>query len=57
MLWKLPNIVVPPDALFYIGPFPVYNTLILSVVSALIVLGFFGLPCGMRDLFLAPYRT
>ncbi len=41
MLWKLPNIVVPPDVLFYIGPYPVYNTLLLSVVSALIVIGFF----------------
>ncbi len=41
MLWKLPNIGVPSDALFYIGPFPVYNTLLLSIVSALIVLGFF----------------
>jgi F-type H+-transporting ATPase subunit a len=41
VLWKLPNIVVPPEVLFYIGPFPVFNTLILSVASALIVLGFF----------------
>ena len=37
MLWKLPNIGVPADALFYIGPFPVYNTFILEVVSAIIV--------------------
>ncbi|HEV2404518.1 MAG TPA: FoF1 ATP synthase subunit a [Ktedonobacterales bacterium] len=40
-LWKLPNIAVPSDPLFYIGPFPVFNTFILTVVSALIVLGFF----------------
>ena len=40
-LWKLPNIAVPSDPLFYIGPFPVYNTFILTVASALIVLAFF----------------
>ena len=41
MFWKLPNIAVPPDVLFYIGPFPVFNTYLLTVVSALIVLGFY----------------
>ncbi len=43
MLWKLPNIVVPPETLFNIGPFPITNTLLMSVISALIVLGFFWL--------------
>jgi F-type H+-transporting ATPase subunit a len=57
VLWKLPNIVVPPDALFYIGPFPVYNTLILSVVSALIVLGFFWLALRRSRIIPTPLQN
>jgi len=41
VFWKLPEISVPADTLFYIGPFPITNTYLLTIVSALIVLGFF----------------
>jgi len=41
VLWKLPEIAVPPDILFYIGPYPVYNTFLITLISALIILGFF----------------
>lgn len=41
MLWKLPEIAVPPDALFWIGPFPVYNTFIITIVTVLIIVGIF----------------
>jgi F-type H+-transporting ATPase subunit a len=50
--WKLPNIGVPADPLFYIGPFPVTNTLILTLASAVILLGFFGL--AMRHARIIP---
>jgi F-type H+-transporting ATPase subunit a len=39
----LPNIAVPVDTLFSIGPFPVTNTLLLTVVTVLIILFFFWL--------------
>ena len=41
MFWNLPHISVPPDPLFYIGSFPVFNTYLLTVISGIIVLGFF----------------
>lgn len=52
MFWKLPNIAVPPDPLFYIGPYPVYNTFLITLVSALIVLGIFSL--GARNARIIP---
>jgi F-type H+-transporting ATPase subunit a len=57
VLWKLPNIVVPPDAIFSIGPFPVTNTLILSVVSALIVLVFFRLALRKAKIIPTPLQN
>jgi F-type H+-transporting ATPase subunit a len=57
VLWKLPNIVVPPDAIFYIGPFPVTNTLLLSVVSALIVLVFFRLALNKAKIIPTPLQN
>jgi F-type H+-transporting ATPase subunit a len=41
VFWKLPEIAVPADKLFSIGPLAVTNTLLLAVISAIIVLGFF----------------
>ena len=41
MLWNLPHIAVPADTLFTIGPFPVTNTFLLTLISAAIILGFF----------------
>ncbi|MGH2514784.1 MAG: F0F1 ATP synthase subunit A [Ktedonobacterales bacterium] len=52
MLWKLPNIAVPADPLFYIGPYPVFNTFLITLLSALIVLGIFWL--GVRKVSIIP---
>ena len=52
MLWKLPNIAVPSDPLFYIGPYPVFNTFLITLASALIVFGFFYL--GVRKAKIIP---
>lgn len=52
--FKLPNIQLPVDVLFYIGPYPVYNTVIISVLSALIILGIYYL--GLRNRSLIPHR-
>jgi len=41
VLWNLPHISVPADTLFTIGPFPFTNTFLLTLISAVIVLGFF----------------
>ncbi len=57
MLWKLPNIGVPADALFYIGPFPVYNTFILDAVSALIVIVFFAAAARKSRLIPGPLQN
>lgn len=48
--FKLPNIVVPPDVLFYIGPIPIFNTYLLTVISALLVVGFFWLALRKRSI-------
>lgn len=39
MHWQLPNIAVPPDTVFYIGSFPVTNTLLLTWLSIIVLLG------------------
>jgi F-type H+-transporting ATPase subunit a len=57
VLWKLPNIVVPPDAIFYIGPFPITNTLLISVVSAVIVLVFFRLALNKAKIIPTPLQN
>ncbi len=41
MLWKLPEISVPADTLFMLGPIPVTNTLLLSVISSIILVAIF----------------
>ena len=57
VLFKLPNIVVPPEPVFYIGPLPIYNTLLLSVVSAVIVLGFFWLALRKARIIPTPIQN
>ncbi len=52
MLWKLPEIKVPADQLFTIGGYPVFNTFIISVLSALVVVGLFYL--GLRKSSIVP---
>jgi F-type H+-transporting ATPase subunit a len=52
VFWNLPHIAVPPDPLFYIFGIPVFNTFLLTVVSALIVIGFFW--AGVRRSKLIP---
>ena len=37
-LWNLPEIKVPLDPVFYIGTYPVYNTVLISVFSAALLL-------------------
>jgi F-type H+-transporting ATPase subunit a len=41
VLWKLPEISAPPETLFYIGPLPITNSLLLSIISGAIVITFF----------------
>jgi F-type H+-transporting ATPase subunit a len=57
VFWKLPAISVPADPLFYIGPFPVTNTLIITLLSALIVLVFFGLAMRRSRLIPRPLQN
>lgn len=52
MLWHLQAIQVPVDAIFYIGPYPVYNTVLLSVVNAAFIFLFFYL--ALRKSSLVP---
>jgi F-type H+-transporting ATPase subunit a len=55
VFWKLPQIVVPADKLFSIGPIPIYNTLLLTVASGIIVILFFFL--AVRNLRLIPGKS
>ncbi len=55
--WHLPNIGVPADPLFFIGPFPVTNTLVLTVASGLIVLVFFWLAIRRSRLIPRPLQN
>jgi F-type H+-transporting ATPase subunit a len=56
-LWNLPAIGVPADPLFFIGPFPVTNTFLLTIVSALIVLIFFMLAIRKSRLMPRPLQN
>ena len=47
MLWKLPEIVVPSEPLFYIGPVPISNTLLLAIINAVVLFAiFYAFSCG-----------
>ena len=58
-LWRLPDIVIAPDTLFYIGGFPVTNTLLGTWIAiiALLLLCYFGvrrqelIPRGFQNAF------
>lgn len=58
MLWKLPNIGLAPDVIFYIGGLPVTNTLLCTWLSivVLVVCFYFGsrrgdlIPRGLQNL-------
>ena len=52
MLWNLPDIKIAPDTLFYIGPFPISNTLLATWFSIAIVMAFGFL--AKRNLSLVP---
>lgn len=54
MLWKLPEIRVPSDELFSVFGFPVFNTFLITVLSALIIMVIFLL--GARKVTLIPGR-
>lgn len=41
MLWRLPEVTLAPDVIFYIGPLPVTNTLLCTWISILILVAFF----------------
>ena len=58
MLWKLQPIQIQPETIFYIGPFPITNTLIGTWISiiALLLVFYFGtrrrdlIPSGMQNI-------
>ena len=50
MLWKLQPIQIQPEVIFYIGPFPITNTLIGTWISIILLLLFFFLGTRRRDL-------
>jgi F-type H+-transporting ATPase subunit a len=58
-LWKLPEIVIAPETIFYIGGFPVTNTLLGTWIAiiALLIICYFGvrrrdiIPTGFQNAF------
>jgi F-type H+-transporting ATPase subunit a len=54
VLWNLPHIAVPADKLFDIGPFPVYNTFLLTIASGLIIVLLLGI--AVRKINIVPRR-
>jgi F-type H+-transporting ATPase subunit a len=58
-LWRLPDIVIAPDTIFYIGGFPVTNTLLGTWIAiiALLIVCYFGIrrrdliPTGFQNAF------
>ena len=49
-LWKLIEIRIQPDVIFYIGPLPVTNTLLCTWISILILVVFFFFATRRRAL-------
>jgi len=54
VLWNLPHIAVPADKLFEIFGFPVYNTFLLTVASALLIVFLMGV--AVRKINIVPRR-
>lgn len=57
MPWSLPHIAVPVDVLFTIGSFPVTNTLIVTWVTILVLLGIFFAAIRRPSLVPAPVQN
>jgi len=57
VLWKLPEISVPPEPLFYIGPLPITNSLLLAIISAILVITFFLLATRNPRLIPGPLQN
>ena len=57
MLWKLPEISAPPETLFFIGPLPITNSLLLSIISGIIVITFFLLATRNPKLIPRPLQN
>lgn len=57
MLWKLPIIQVPLEPVFYIGTFPVYNAVLVSVISAALVLLIFWMAARKPKLIPGPLQN
>lgn len=52
---KLPHIAVPSDVLFTIGGYPVYNTFLITILSALVIIGMFYI--ALRKSRIIPHRA
>jgi F-type H+-transporting ATPase subunit a len=57
VLWKLPEISAPPETLFFIGPLPITNSLLLSIISGAIVITFFLLATRHPKLIPRPLQN
>jgi F-type H+-transporting ATPase subunit a len=57
VLWKLPEISAPPETLFYLGPLPITNSLLLSIISGAIVITFFLLATRKPQLIPRPLQN
>ncbi|WIG60835.1 MAG: ATP synthase F0 sector subunit a [Ktedonobacterales bacterium] len=55
MFGKLPHIAVPSDVLFTIGGYPVYNTFLITILSALVIIGMFYI--ALRKSRIIPHRA
>ncbi|HET7637394.1 MAG TPA: F0F1 ATP synthase subunit A, partial [Ktedonobacteraceae bacterium] len=49
-LWRLLEIKIQPDVLFYLGPIPVTNTLICTWLSIIVLVALFYFGSRRRDL-------
>jgi F-type H+-transporting ATPase subunit a len=49
-LWKLPDIKLAPDIIFYIGPIPVTNTLLCTWITIIVLVLLFYFGTRRRDL-------
>lgn len=50
MLWKLPDLKLAPDIIFYLGPLPVTNTLLCTWISIIVLVVFFYFGTRKRNL-------
>jgi F-type H+-transporting ATPase subunit a len=57
VLWKLPEISAPPETLFFIGPLPITNSLLLSIISGAVVITFFLLAARHPRLIPRPLQN